>query len=496
MADLLLNNKKDVKDLVVFDSIPTIVNVASKTTSATKYDINISVSSALLANMDENSYVALNGYRVTGTKVLSQANGRRFFIPSNLNSLAFNIMMALKNIPQLDMMYNFIYYKDNSRFRIISKGYGKEYYVLLTSNINATASYTQSGNIVNELVGTTSSKIYLDLYYKDTNLRKLKATTTTDISNMEYVTTLEKEFYGENVRFDISPVLTTLAKNGSAFEFKADIYASVDGIYKTIGTTNSNYCTRGYLCNQGQKFLDFNDIRTVIPALNIENGSDNTSYNKSTLYVYKPEIEMTLYAINGVTSVPVTIKYLDSDETEIATSTSTITLNNNIMQDIKLTLNEDNLRDAYFVDITFPFGILRYTVINPPFANVDCNRIYWYNSYGGISFFDFTAEKKQDRKTTITTYNKSMLQYYEDGVEEQEIVYSKDVSIETTLTTHLMDENGLYQLYDLQESYTAWIIINNVKYYIIVSEVKADEPSDGIFRGTVKYRYSLIDSFN
>ena len=59
-----------------------------------------------------------------------------------------------------------------------------------------------------------------------------------------------------------------------------------------------------------------------------------------------------------------------------------------------------------------------------------------------------------------------------------------------------MDEDGLYQLYDLQESYTAWVTIYNVKYYVIIEDVTVEEPADKTYRAKVKFRYSLTDSFN
>ena len=85
--------------------------------------------------------------------------------------------------------------------------------------------------------------------------------------------------------------------------------------------------------------------------------------------------------------------------------------------------------------------------------------------------------------------------FYKNDKQEQEVVYFRENSITVSLTTHLMDKDGLYQLYDLQNSYKAWITINNVNYYIIITSLTVEEPSDNIFTATIKYNYSLLDSF-
>ena len=153
------------------------------------------------------------------------------------------------------------------------------------------------------------------------------------------------------------------------------------------------------------------------------------------------------------------------------------------------------MRDSYYVDLTFSFGIIRLNIINPPYSNIECNRVSWFNSYGGVSFFDFLGDKKDERKTEVTTYNKSLLDFYKNDKQEQEIVYFRDNEITVSLTSHLMEKDGLYQLYDLQNSYKAWITINGVPYYIIITSLTVEEPSDNVFTATIKYKYSLLDSF-
>lgn len=500
MAELLLNNKTNAKDLICFDSIPNIVTVVSNTTTRTKANATYDFTNTDLSSLDNTAALKINDYTVTATPYISQANGRRFFIPTTKESLALNVMNALKNIPQLNMMYNFIYQGGKS-FTLVSKGYGASY--TITSEVQGTLTVQISGTYTstddNALRGDESSKIYMDIYYTPYPQKQLGSDTETPLISMNYVTTLEKEFYDDKTSFNISPVLSTLAMNNHLFEYILSVYASVDGEYKNIGKTKSNFCTRGYLVNQGDKYIDFSTVLTYIPALNVKTGTNTSSYNKSTLYVYDNNIPLTFYYGNSINTVSYVVNYLDSDETGLYSENKTKIISASSEKNVlnfTVDLDEEKLRDSFYIDLRFDFGTLRYTVINPPYANVENNRVYWYNSYGGISFFDFTAEKKTERKSDLMTYHKTLLDYYSTNEEQQEIVYSKDVTIDVTLTTHLMDANGLYQLYDLQESYTAWVMIDNVKYYIIVSEVKVEEPSDGIYKATVKYKYSLIDSFN
>ena len=187
---------------------------------------------------------------------------------------------------------------------------------------------------------------------------------------------------------------------------------------------------------------------------------------------------------------------MESDETVTTTATKTINLSRfKNLETYTIELDEETMRDSHFIDLTFSFGTLRYNVINPPYSQAECNRIYWYNSFGGVSFFDFVGDKREERKTTTETYNKSLLDYYKNDKQEQETVYFRENDITVSLTSHIIDMDGVYNLYDLHNSYKAWITINGVDYYIIVTQLTIDEPSDNVYTATIKYKYSLLDSF-
>jgi hypothetical protein len=309
---------------------------------------------------------------------------------------------------------------------------------------------------------------------------------------------LQKEYYKDSVSFNLSPALQSVSSSNNTTLWKARLYALVDGTIKDIGTSDNNYIINGYLVNQGGTYLDLSnwDGSKTYPAINVSRGKDRTQYNNSLIYIYNNIFPISLYKMNNTTKESITISYLEADESVITSTTTSITLNttSNIgTYDIEL--SETYMRDSYYIDLQFSFGIIRLNVINPPYANAECNRVYWYNSYGGVSYFDFLGDKRDERKTDVTTYNKSLLDFYKNDKQEQAVVYFRENEITVSLTSHLIEEDGLYQLYDLQNSYKSWITINGVNYYIIITSLTVEEPSDNIYTATIKYKYSLLDSF-
>lgn len=543
MADILINNKKDAENFILFDSIPNIVTIKSSTTSQTKATYEFDFSSTSIPNIVENAVIEVNGFQVSATTDLQSARGRKFYIPSDKESLAVNVMMALQNIPNLAMLYDFYHINETVKFTMTSKDYGSASNITVRFNPSLDETdatqiepQTVTSTVSNDLYGQQSSKIYLDIYSSygsvgneflvshptsgvltpgQTVIPSIPMTQTsstvtyastpqyipTQMAQLKYTVTLEKEFYDEVTNFNISPILNSLTEENDLTIFRINAYCIKDGQYMNIGESEVNYATKGYMVNNGDRYVDFDGegYVTYMLAANVAKGTNSNTYNKSTLFVYEPTIRLSLFYANGTVSYRV--RYLASDESVIeeipARKWLSLSRRSNLsMKNVTITLDEEKLRRSFYVDILFDFGTLRYNVINPPYGNIDNTRVYWYNSYGGISFFDFTGERKEERKSSSTTYDKTLLDYYTSQNEEQAIVYFKDNELSTTLTTHLMDRNGLYQLYDLQRSYKAWIEMDGRKYYIIVSEVSVEEPHDNTYRATIKFNYSLMDSYN
>ena len=72
------------------------------------------------------------------------------------------------------------------------------------------------------------------------------------------VTTLEKNYYGSEAAFNLSPVLTTFAEYGNSLPYSLKVSSIVNGTYSLLGTIDTNYISIGYMVNQGAKYL-FND---------------------------------------------------------------------------------------------------------------------------------------------------------------------------------------------------------------------------------------------
>ena len=75
-------------------------------------------------------------------------------------------------------------------------------------------------------------------------------------------------------------------------------------------------------------------------------------------------------------------------------------------------------------------------------------------------------------------------------------IYSKDVKITVTLTTHNIVKDGTWQLFDLQNSYNAWTTVNEKEYAIHITDIQVDETDvSGIYTAQIKYEYSMGDTF-
>lgn len=480
MAKLTLNNKENIKNLICFNHCPNIIGVESSATTEARESVTYDVGSLSAVSGDVISRIIVNGYAITSTDDMTKVSGRRFSRNGG-TYCCLSIVNALKNIPQLVMNYDIKFHQGNT-FSITAKNAGSRYSLDIEfENLNGYSLTTSTIGTSNDvLYGSNYSRVYCDIYYIDNT----------------YLTTLQKEYYKNGVSFNVSPALQSISNNDDIVKWSAKLYAMVDNDVKDLGEISDNYIINGYLVNQGGTYIDMNGVTGgTIPALNVDRGIERTQYNNSIIYIYDNIFPISLYK-NGKTSESVEISYLESDEVVVTSSTQTITLTTDKEIDTyNIELDEDLMRDSYYIDLEFSFGYIRLNVINPPYSNVECNRVYWYNSYGGVSYFDFLGDKVDERKSEVTTYNKSLLDFYKNDKQEQAVVYYRDNDMTVSLTSHLIEKDGLYQLYDLQNSYKSWITINGVPYYIIIDSLTISEPSTDVYTATIKYKYSLLDSF-
>jgi hypothetical protein len=110
--------------------------------------------------------------------------------------------------------------------------------------------------------------------------------------NGSYLTSLSKNYYGRECAFDMSPVLTTVAKYGQTVPYNYEISYTKNGEYSYVGAVSNNHVTPGYMCNQGAKYLNL-ATSTVIVAQNFYRGDSRNVANKTILYLYGDTIPVS-----------------------------------------------------------------------------------------------------------------------------------------------------------------------------------------------------------
>ena len=319
----------------------------------------------------------------------------------------------------------------------------------------------------------------------------------------DYVTTLEKNFYNDEVSFNMSPVITTFAEAGGLTPYTFRISSIVDGNYQLLGNVDTNYATVGYMCNQGKKYLEL-AYEDVVLAQNVSRGGDNRGYTNNTiLYTYAPNIRVSYYK-NMASRPYVVVRYKDSAFNLISNTSSTTwprTNNDYWLQDLTIDLDTEYFNQAFYIEVEINGDIeLCYKVIKPIKATEYYQRVFWRNSYGGVSFFDFTGQKTEARDVTTETYEKNIFGYYTDKLEnkplnELEKAYNNEVKYTVTLKSHLMENDGKYIFNDLIQSSNVWTYVNGEYYTIIVDSLSVDETdNNNVFEATLKYHYSLEPS--
>lgn len=131
-------------------------------------------------------------------------------------------------------------------------------------------------------------------------------------------------------------------------------------------------------------------------------------------------------------------------------------------------------------------------MVYPIKATDENQRVFWRNSYGGLSFFDFTGNRTEKRKITTTTYTDSILNYYNHKINEKNLIFDKQNEITVDLTTHNILKDTQWLLFDLQQSRDTWIYLNGEKYRILVSDLTITETNvTDIYTATIEYTYSM-----
>lgn len=457
--------------LITLTGIPNILSVESGKVQGSKAELRITINNLSGIDPTKEYMITINDNTITS----SQSEGNKSFWLTNSNSaqskitVATSIAQALRNS---DLGTYDIYQLVSSgqlqpTVVVMAKEIGEQYEMTYSSTLGSALSIQNyAGSTTDEFAG---AKMYVDIY-----------------SSGSYVTTLEKSYYKERIDFNISQILTSISRYDYLTPYDLVIYKKSNDIVSSIGYLSGMYSAMGYMVNQGDKYLNYNE-NTL--AQNVSRGTQSDVYNRMVLYTYLPSIPLGIYAASALN---IGINYLDSNKDTIRNETYNFTVPSHYGYH-EITLDTEYFNQAYYVDLVIPdVGTLRYNVIKPIDATQRCQRVYYHNSYGGVSFFDFTGEITENHKTDNDTYTKNVFDYYRDSQMEQTKIYSKDTSITVTMKSHLMERSAVWQFNDLLGSYDAWTNINGVDYKIIITDCKVDETDTGVWQATITYTYSLV----
>ena len=478
MATITYNNRSvgNATSMITFTDIPNILKVSDSnagSTTSVLFQLNGNLASV---SHTEPWYITVMGETISSVDSFKDAYNKNFFVSQSNVTTAASITKAFRNCPALAANFKIVH--DGNKIRFTARAIGK-FDVPISSNISTTyltRSVTQ-GSATSPLNG---SKIDVDVYVGYGGMMT------------NYVTSLEKNFYNGEAAFDMSPVLTTFSKNGVVTPYWFSVSAiNSSGEYVDVGNVSTNYITGGYMVNQGQKYLPLST--RIMIAQNYSRGTEKSVDNNTLLYVYGNSIPLSFYSSTTGDTAHFDINYLNSAYESIGGADFNYTRGSNPLNNAEIPLSSTLMKDSFYVDVEVESTgeTIRYNIIKPIKATEYYQRILWRNSYGGVSFFDFTGQKTESRDLDVETYQKNIFDYYTDPRNELEKVYNNNVKYTVTLKSHLFENDGKYIFNDLLQSPEVWTERNGEQYAIIVDSINVDETDrNNIYEATLKFHYS------
>lgn len=473
--NIRFNNESPASDMVTFTDVPNILTFDDNNQMGQEAYIELSfIGNLYSATTSEGQWeIVIMGETITSTLEVGKSVNKNFYVAQNHVSTAAYVARALRNCPTI-----------NASFTVEHSSYK----VTLRTRTPMAVNLVVSSNIPSGFLVINSYNGVSPSVYEG-------ATIGVDVySDGRYITTLEKKMYNGETAFDVSPVITTLAQVGRTVPYNFVMHSLNNGEYSLLSNNvGTNYVSVGYMVNQGLKFIPLNGIDL---AANVGRGSDKGVTNRTVLYVYDNTIPFSLY-FHNTAGMTYTVKYLDSafnvlheDELSWRNPDSSQKL-----KDFEITMNGGYFSRTFYVDIIIGSIHLRYNVIKPLKATEYSQRICWRNSYGGISFFDFTGQRSETRNFETSTYDTNIFGFYNSSKNELKKIYDVDVDYVVTLKSHLMEHDAKYLFNDMIQSSELWTIINGETYSIILDDVSVEEQqNNNIYEATVKYRYSAKPS--
>lgn len=503
--NITYNNLTNPSDTISFIGFPNIIKI-EETNSGTKARLVIMIKNLNNVVLPEYTFT-INGQIMTSTMDISAATGNKFYLTrenteENRMTVAYKMMECLRNLPTLSINYD-IYLEQND-----STEYSFDPSVVIEAKeIGTQFNFTDLGGTfwisgiatfgwvtptsTSTLLKGKVNKIMLDVYKRNATEDKIG---NEYYSKGQYVTTLAKEIFGDNVYFDMTPLLTSLAEYGTMSQINVYVSLVYDDKVLPLGTLKNIYFTTGYSVNQGLPFI--NKFNKLYLAQNVLRGTTKGTLNNTTLYVYEPHIDLSLFANTSISQTTIIINYINSARAVFASQSIPVYVNDSL-NNLVLNLDSNNFNNAFFIDVVIEeVGTLRYNVIKPLKATDEIQRVYWTNSYGGTSFFDFTGSRSETRKTKVDYYQKNLFNFYDEDTVELNKVYNKTITITVSLTSHNIEKDGTWIFFDMQNSKNAWTYVNNKKYFITITDLKVTESSvNDIYTAQIEYEYSMADTF-
>ena len=477
MAEIYYNNVSSPSNMLTFTDIPNILKV-SQPISGSKavfyFDFEGNLQQSVTA--DSQYYVTFLGETVSNVMNPSDAKNKRFYISSNNDGTAMSFARALRNCGSIAADFNIIH--SGSTVTLYAKTIGQKWsnmanYIQRNIPTDKLTTHGVDGNASSAFFG---GKIDVNVFSAST------------YSNDAYVTTLEKNWYGDECAFDMSPVLATFSDFGKTtpYLFSLDLIRD-NGEWQNQGTVSGN-TTIGYHANQSDKYKYAQGAQML---LNKNRGTNGTMI----LYTYNNVIPYSVLCGSDTGGWNVTVSVKDSAFNEIYSYTSTGSRTTpNMIVDTNSTIPQTAMTSGYYVDITIGTQITRFNIIKPLKATEYYQRILWRNEYGGISFFDFTGARSETDSVDIETYEKNIFDYHDNNEFERKMIYKNDYKKSVSLTSHLLEEDGKWIFNSLMRSKKVWTTVNGKTYYIIPKsiDVQEDQTYNNIYTAKLTYEYSDI----
>ena len=238
--NITYNGLNNPSGIITFSDVPNILKI-TEDDSGIKTTVTLTVNSTLYGatTTDGQWKISFVGDTISNVVDPAGAINKLFVVMQTPSDTAYSIARALRNCPTVSA--NYVVMADGNRVIITSKITGKiihgRWSSLFQTNIpweHFTWAY-QDGLTNAQLY---QSKIDVDIY-----------------SDGVYITTLEKNYYNGECAFNLSPVLTTFSKIGSAVPYSFEVRSvgglDREGVISLLGTISGNYASVGYMVNQG-----------------------------------------------------------------------------------------------------------------------------------------------------------------------------------------------------------------------------------------------------